>query len=133
MRPTTRRGGVVAAATAVATAALVAPAVPSAAQIGTVCTSWTSIDWSTSGEFNAIVTATVSGECKVPGWTTCDITLSGVPGVLGRMRTAGYNYCDSSITFVGLQNTPYVAVGTIGYSAAEAPVTGSTAYAVPHS
>lgn len=133
MRASSRRLGVVAAATAVASAALVAPAVPSAAQVGTVCSAYTTIDWSTSGPFNAIVTANVSGSCLVPGWTTCTIVLKGVPGVLGYAKASGYDSCDASITWVGLQNTPYTAVGTVGYSAAEAPVTASAAYALPRS
>jgi hypothetical protein len=138
MRPMTRRLATVAAATLAASVAAVAPAAPSSAasplpgsNIGGVCTSVTTLDWSTSGEFSATITATVSGWCIVEGWTSCDIRLSGVPGVLATLRTADYNSCSSSVSFVGLQNTPYVAVGTIGYSAAEAPVHASTDADVP--
>lgn len=131
MRPMTRRLGVLCAATTAATVAAVAPATPSTAAttIG-VCTSVTSIGWATSGEFSATITASVSGSCLVPGWTSCDIRLSGALGIVTE-RSADYNSCSASVTLVGLQNTPYVAVGAIGYSAAEAPVHVSGATDIP--
>ena len=134
MRALSRTLGLAAATTATAVALAVLPAVPaSATNVGSslTCTASASIDWSTSGPFSATVTATVVGVCSIPGWTTCDITLSGAPGIAATQRTAGYGWCDSTITLVGLQNTPYLGVGRVGYSAAEAPVAVSVAQAVP--
>jgi hypothetical protein len=119
---------------AVATLVVLAPAAPAAASdpfSALTCTASASIDWSTSGEFAATVTAYVVGTCSIPGWTTCDISLAGVPGILGTSRTAGYGWCESTITYNGLQNTPYVAVGRVGYSAANAPVAAAVAQGVP--
>ena len=134
MRPWTRRLGLAAATTAAAAVAAVVPVAPAtAADVGSslTCTASASIDWATSGEFAATLTAHVVGACSIPGWTTCDITLSGAPGVYRSQRTAGYGWCDSTVTLPGLQNTPYVAVGRVGYSAADAPIAAAVAQAVP--
>ncbi|HEV2888740.1 MAG TPA: hypothetical protein VGX28_00030 [Frankiaceae bacterium] len=126
MRRTARRLGVVATATAAVVAVASAPA--SAAQVGSpfTCTASVKMDWSTSGQFSATVTAYVVGVCSIPGWTTCDISIVGAPGVLATERTAGPNWCDSTITVVGMQNTPYFAVGRVGYSAADLPTAVAT-------
>jgi len=119
---------------ALATVVALAPAAPAAAwdpASALTCTASASIDWTTSGQFAATVTAYVIGTCSIPAWTTCDVSLSGVPGILGTQRTAGYGWCDSTITYNGLQNTPYVALGRVGYSSADAPVAAAVAQAVP--
>lgn len=118
MRRTVRRLGVVATATAVLTAL----AAPASADVATPlsCTASVRMDWTTSGEFAATVTAYVVGTCSTPGWTTCDITVAG-SNVYAGQRTAAWGWCDSTITVTGLQNTPYFAFGRVGYSAADVP------------
>ena len=137
MRPLPRR--IALASGVVPFAALLAtlPAAPAqAVNVGTAltCTASAKIDWSVSGEFSATVTASVFGACSLPGYVTCDIALVGLPGVLARQRTADDKWCSASVTFVGLQNTPYTGVGRVGYSAADIPSAASvTTPVVPKS
>ncbi|HEX8003974.1 MAG TPA: hypothetical protein VF519_14900 [Mycobacteriales bacterium] len=130
MRPPARLGVV-----AVATAAFVAVAAPAFAAVpppvSLNCSASVSMDYALSGQFSATVTATVYGYCAEAAWTTCDITMSGAPGLYGTAREAGWNWCESTITFVGLQNTPYVGVGRVGYSAVDYPIAAAVGAAVP--
>ena len=124
MRPLTRRLGVV----AVATSALVVVASPaSAADVATPlsCTASVTMDWTTSGEFAATVTAHVVGSCSTPGWTTCDVSVTGT-NVYAGQRSAGWAWCDATVTVTGLQNTPFFSVGRVGYSAADVPTAVAT-------
>lgn len=126
MRRSARRLGVVATATAAVVVVAGNPALATGIGSPFTCTASVTMDWATSGQFSATVTAYVVGTCSIPGWTTCDIAIVGAPGVLAQQRTAGPNWCDSTITVVGLQNTPYFAVGRVGYSAADVPTAVAT-------
>lgn len=129
MRPWSRRIGVALATSAVAT---VAAAVPASAAEPLSCRAAVFMDWSTSGQFNAIVTATVYGTCTTPAWTTCLVTITGAAGVVTG-NYAGYGSCDGSVSIVGVQNTPYVAVGRVGYSADDYSQAAAVGFAFPSS
>ena len=124
MRRTARR----LAAVATATGAFVAVATPaSAAGIEPVltCTASVRMDWSTSGQVAATVTAYVVGVCSTPGWTTCDVSVAG-SNVYAGTRNAAWGWCDATVTVTGVQNTPYFAIGRVGYSASDAPTAVAT-------
>lgn len=129
MRPWTRRLGVALVSTAGLATAL--PAAPVSAADPLTCTASASISWTKTGKLTASITAYVSGSCSTPAWTTCDISLSGLTGVLASQRTADYGWCSSSVTFDGLLNTPYAALGQVGYSAEDGPNAAAVAYAFP--
>jgi hypothetical protein len=81
------------------------------------CTADASFSVSASGELTAIVTAIVTGHCRGAEWVTCDVTLVGASQVVGTNRDAGLTDCRVELSFVGLQKTPYLNVGQVGYTA----------------
>jgi hypothetical protein len=81
------------------------------------CSANASFSVSASGELTAIVTAIVTGHCRGSEWVTCDVTLIGANQVLGTNRDAGLTDCRVELSFPGLQKTPYLNVGQVGYTA----------------
>jgi hypothetical protein len=129
MRPWTRRIGMALATSGVAAAVA---AVPASASEPLSCRASVRMDWSTSGPFNAVVTATVYGTCSTVAWTTCLVTVTGAAGVVTG-NYAGWGGCEGSATLVGVQNTPYLAVARVGYSADDYPQAVAVNYALPTS
>jgi hypothetical protein len=97
------------------------PAVELPSRIGPTatpdCAAHASFSVSASGELTAIVTAIVTGHCRGSEWVTCDVTLVGANQVLGTNRDAGLTDCRVELSFPGLQKTPYLNVGQVGYTA----------------
>jgi hypothetical protein len=80
------------------------------------CTADASFVTHPSGTFTAMITAIVVGHCRNAAWVTCDVTLVGATSVLGTNRDAGMTDCRVELTFDGLQRTPYVNLGQVGYT-----------------
>lgn len=122
MRPWSRRLATAAAATGTVLALL--PAAPAAAtNIGSplTCAIDVSMSSSPTGTLTTVLNASVSGSCLLPGWTTCDITIFGAPEGIRTSRVAGYNGCGAGVSMNGIVGVTYVAVGRVGYSAADVP------------
>lgn len=122
MRPWSRR----LAATAVATGtvfAVLPAASASATNIGSplTCTIDISMSSAPTGTLTTVLNASVGGSCMLPGWTTCDITIFGAPEGIRTERVAGYGGCGAGVSMNGIVGVTYVAVGRVGYSAADVP------------
>ena len=122
MRPWSRR--LATAAVATGTVLLVLPAAPaSATNIGSPLTCSIDVGLTTTptGTLTTEISASVSGACKLPGWTMCDITIFGAPEGIRTARVAGYGSCGAGVSMNGIAGVTYVAVGRVGYSAADVP------------
>jgi hypothetical protein len=121
---------VLAALLPAAGAAAAEPAIPPL--VTPDCTAVASFEKFVTGELSVTVTAIVTGHCREAEWVTCDVTLIGATAVIGRRRDGGMQDCEVRLAFNGLQATPYVNIGQVGYSASDpAYIWTNVAYTVP--
>ena len=109
-----------AALSATTVLALLGIATPPAHAVLDACIADVSISTLALGEFNARVTASLSGSCPQVGHRdeiTCTVYLVGAIGILAFESTVGTTTDGCPATQVtmtnGLQKTPYIAIGTV--------------------